>query len=196
MLNQGLKKYLSKDQLAKLSTTSIGIAGVGGLGSNVAMLLARSGIKNFVLIDYDEVDASNLNRQHYMPCHVNMKKVHAMVKILQELDPNINIETHVLRLDEENISNFLPKAMYWVEALDEAVSKRMFVEQTLAAGLFTVSASGICGFGGPPMQQKHLGNLVLVGDFSSDMAILPPLAPRVMQAAALQADAILTHILT
>ncbi len=195
MLPSGLERYFDSTQLKKLSCTRIGIAGVGGLGSNCAMLLARSGITNFVLIDDDKVDASNLNRQHYFPRHVGQYKVCALAESLLELNPNIKIEHFIERIDAYNVNKFLILADYWVEALDEAPSKRLFVEHTLEKSLFTVSASGICGFGGSPMQQKKLANLVLVGDFSSDMALLPPLAPRVMQAAAMQADAILAHIL-
>ncbi len=196
MLNEGLKKYLTEEQLRKLKNTSIGIAGAGGLGSNVAMLLARSGIKSFVLIDDDVVDASNLNRQQFMPRHVGMLKVDALADIIHELDADINIDKYTLRLTFDNINEMLPKANHWVEAFDDAMSKRLFVEHALGAGYFTVSASGICGFGGPPMQRRVMGNLILVGDFTSDMAIYPPFAPRVMQAAAMQADAIITHILT
>ncbi len=196
MLNQGLEKYLTQEQLSKLKNTSVGIAGVGGLGSNVAMLLVRSGIKKFTLIDHDVVDASNLNRQYYMPRHVGMLKVDALANIMYELDANLSIDKYVLRLTDANIKDMLPKAQHWVEALDDAMSKRTFVEHALEDDFFIASASGICGFGGPPMQQRTLGKLVLVGDFASDMATFPPLAPRVMQAAALQADAIITHILT
>ncbi len=196
MLEQGLTKYLSESQLQALSTVRMGIAGVGGLGSNCALLLARSGVNNFVLIDDDVVDASNLNRQCYMPHHVGMAKVNSLEQILLELNPKVLIEKHLLRLDEHNINFFLSKATHWVEALDDASSKRLFVEHSIQNELFTVSASGICGYGGPPMQQKNMGkHLVLVGDFSSDMHDYPPLAPRVMQAAAMQADAMLTHIL-
>ncbi len=196
MLKQGLKKYLQDEQLHKLSNTCVGIAGVGGLGSNCALLLARSGVSNFLLIDDDTVDASNLNRQYYMPKHVGMLKVDALEQILLELNPEIIIEKQALRLDENNINPLLAKAAHWVEALDDAATKRLFVEHTMQNELFTVSASGICGYGGPPMQQKNMGKcLVLVGDFSSDMQDYPPLAPRVMQAAAMQADAMLAHIL-
>ncbi len=197
MFKQGLQRYFSSEQLAKLSTVHVGIAGVGGLGSNCAILLARCGVAHFVLIDDDVVDTSNLNRQYYMPRHVQMHKVEALAEILLELNPRISVEKHILRLDEHNTSALLNKATHWIEALDDASSKRFFVEQTLKKELFTVSASGICGFGGPPMQQRALGKyLVLVGDFSSDMQSLPPLAPRVMQAAAMQADAMLNHILS
>ncbi len=195
-LHQGLQRYLLPEELEKLHTARVGIAGVGGLGSNVAMLLARSGVQEFVLIDDDVVDASNLNRQQFFPRHIGMRKVDAMEEILRDICPEIRVEKHCVRLEQENLQNFLNKAKYWIEALDAAQSKRLFVESALLSGCFTVSASGIAGCDGPPMQKRHLGeNLVIVGDFSSGIDKFPPLAPRVMQAAAMQADVMLGKIL-
>ncbi len=186
----------SPRQRELLTVARVGIAGVGGLGSNCAMLLARCGIQHFVLIDGDTVDVSNLNRQHYFPRHVGMRKVNAMEDVLMNLHKHIHVHKHCLWLTEQNTPNLLREASYWVEGLDDAIAKRLFVEQALQANVFTVSASGIAGFGGPLMQSRQLGDkLVLVGDFTSDIEHFPPLAPRVMQAAAMQADAILSAIL-
>ncbi len=196
MLQQGLQRYLLPEELEKLRAAQVGIAGVGGLGSNVAMLLVRSGVQKLVLIDKDKVDASNLNRQHYFPRHVNMPKVEAMAEILRELCPSIELELHCLELNAAQMPTMLSSAPLWVEAFDDALSKRMFVEASLQHNCFCVSASGIAGYGGASMQSRALGkNLVVVGDFNTDVADAPPLAPRVMQAAAMQADIILTHIL-
>ncbi len=197
MLEQGLQRYLLPSELKKLAEAKIGIAGVGGLGSNVAMLLVRSGVRQLLLIDDDVVDASNLNRQLYFPRHVGMEKVQASAEILLELCPQLQLELLTLRLDETNLAEIVVKRSLWVEALDGAQDKRIFVEHCLEQSLFVVSASGIAGYDGPVMQKRTLGqNLVLVGDFSSDIANFPPLAPRVMQAAAMQADAILAKILS
>ncbi len=195
-LQEGLQKYLLPQELEQLTSVRVGIAGCGGLGSNVAMLLARSGVQDMLLIDYDVVEPSNLNRQLFFPRHVGMPKVQALAEILQELNPKIRLECRNLRLDPSILPSLLAQAPLWVEALDEAGSKRFFVEAALMAQRFTVSASGIAGCGGAPMQVRHMGKyLTIVGDFSSDIATLPPLAPRVMQAAAMQADAMLAYIL-
>ncbi len=196
MLEQGLQRYLLPDELQKLAKAQVGIAGCGGLGSNVAMLLVRSGVQNIVLIDKDSVDASNLNRQHFFPRHVGMPKVEALASILLELCPNARLEKNHAQLSPANLPTMLDKATLWVEALDDASSKRAFVEEAIQKNCLTVSASGIAGCGGPPMQCRSLGkNLVVVGDFTSDIQDLPPLAPRVMQAAAMQADIVLSWIL-
>ena len=200
-LDQGLRRHLTPEQLAGLAAVRVGLAGAGGLGSNCAMMLARSGLKHFVLVDEDVVEASNLNRQHYFPRHVGQSKVLALSEQLRELG-DMDVDARRVRIDPRNIQDILVLAPVWVEALDDPASKRLVVEEGLRAGVFCVSASGLAGWGGPPMQRRVLTRkdasprLILVGDFSSTVSeVLPPLAPRVIQAAALQADAVLEYIL-
>lgn len=196
MLKTGLGRYLSPEQLERLAAVRVGLAGAGGLGSNCALLLARSGVERFLILDGDTVDASNLNRQQFLPRHVGMPKVTALAEQLRELNPAARVDARALWLDAAGLPALLPEADIWMEALDRPEMKRLFVEEALRAGVFVVSASGLAGCGGAPMQRRKLGaRLVLVGDFSSDVADSPPLAPRVVQAAALQADAVLEHIL-
>lgn len=196
MLDEGLQRYLSPRDRHTLAEACVGIAGAGGLGSNVALMLARSGVRHFIIVDGDVVEPSNLNRQVYFPRHVGMPKVLALRAILEELNPNAEVDARQRWLDRDRIEAVLPKADIWVEALDAPESKRLFVETALRHGLPTVSASGMAGCGGAPMQKRRMGRLLtLVGDFSSDVADLPPLAPRVTEAAALQADAVLAHLL-
>ena len=200
-LDQGLRRHLPPEQLAGLAAARVGLAGAGGLGSNCAMMLARSGLKHFVLVDEDVVDESNLNRQHYFPRHVGQSKVSALREQLRELG-DIDVDARRVRIDASNIQDILALAPIWVEALDDPAAKRLFVEEALCAGAFCVSASGLAGWGGGPMQRRvltrkdALPHLILVGDFISAVSeVLPPLAPRVMQAAALQADAVLEYLL-
>jgi len=200
-LDQGLRRHLPPERLAVLAAAHVGLAGAGGLGSNCAMMLARSGLKHFVLVDGDVVEESNLNRQHYFPRHVGQSKVLALREQIREFG-DMDVNARRVRIDARNIQDILALSPIWVEALDDPASKRLFVEEALRAGLFCVSASGLAGWGGPPMQRRvltrkdALPRLILVGDFSSAASeVLPPLAPRVMQAAAMQADAILEYIL-
>ncbi|MDR2696344.1 MAG: sulfur carrier protein ThiS adenylyltransferase ThiF [Deltaproteobacteria bacterium] len=200
-LEQGLRRHLPPERLAKLAAARVGLAGAGGLGSNCAMMLARSGIGQLVLVDGDEVEASNLNRQHYFPRHLGQGKALALGEQIRELGA-MHVDARRVRLDARNIPDILALAPIWVEALDDPATKRLFVEEAMRAGVFCVSASGLAGWGGPPMQRRVLAyrdgspRLVLVGDFSSAVSeTLPPLAPRVTQAAAMQADAVLEHIL-
>ncbi len=194
-LHTGLARYLSPDQLEALRAARVGIAGAGGLGSNAALMLARSGVGNLVLVDDDVVDASNLNRQQYWPRHVGRPKVEALAELLLELNPEIGVEARRMRLDQNNMAEVLPACPIWVEAFDGPDDKTLLVETALLGGYRIASASGMGGWGGKAMGKRYLGNLVLVGDFSTDILLAPPLAPRVTEAASLLADAVLEMVL-
>ncbi len=193
-------RCFTKEQRTRLASARVGIAGAGGLGSNAAMMLARCGVGTLILADGDTVEPSNLNRQHYRPCHLGQPKVEALAEQLRELRPDLALEAHRLWLDEGNIGPMLDKADFWLEALDDAPLKALFVSLALRAGKNVFAASGMGGFGGLCMERRiqhtSRGLLVTVGDFRSDVSQAPPLAPRVIQCAAMQADAALEFILT
>lgn len=195
MLRGALRQYFTPAELAALQNTRIGIAGAGGLGSNAAMMLARSGIENLVIIDRDIIESSNLNRQHYWPDDVGMPKVEALALHLKALNPHLKLTICHLELQPGNLSGILRQAQIWMEALDDAFLKKRFVDACLESKLPVVAVSGIGGYAGPPMQKKRLGDLTIVGDLATDVAKAPPLAPRVIQASAMAADAILEMIL-
>lgn len=194
-LRDGLGRYLLPEQLEKLRAARVGLAGAGGLGSNAALMLARCGIENMLLLDHDVVEPSNLNRQQYWPRHLDRPKVEALADLLRELNPDMRVEARRLRLCPANLPDILPACPIWVEALDDAEAKTMLVEHALLGGHMVASASGMGGYGGPAMQKRRLGRLTLVGDFSTDVLTAPPLAPRVTEAAALLADAVLEFVL-
>ena len=179
-----------------LRAARVGVAGAGGLGSNAVLMLARSGVEHFLLIDDDVVDASNLNRQQFWPRHLGRPKVEALAELVRELNPDARVETCRLRIDAANVDELVARCPLWLEAMDGAADKRLLVEKVMLSGRRIASASGMGGFGGKPMQKRVLGNLVLVGDFETDILEYPPLAPRVTEAAALLADAMLEFILT
>ncbi len=191
----GLATHFRPDQLARLANARVGIAGAGGLGSNLAIMLCRCGIGGLILVDHDNVEPSNLNRQHFLPGQLGMPKVEALAENLLALNPDLELDIRNMRLDADNIDSCIRDCTLWAEALDGAEDKTMLVEKALLASCQIVSASGLCGYGGPPMQKRRMGNLVLVGDFTTSCQIAPPLAPRVTQAAALMADAILEFVL-
>lgn len=194
-LHTGLARYLDPDQMAALRAARVGIAGAGGLGSNAALMLARCGVGDLLLVDDDVVDASNLNRQQYWPRHVGRPKVEALAELLLELNPEMRVETRRLRLTQANMAHELAARPIWVEAFDGPDDKTLLVETALLDGRRVASASGMGGWGGKAMGKRYLGNLVLVGDFSTDILVAPPLAPRVTEAAALLADAVLEMVL-
>lgn len=197
LLAEGLRHWFSESDLKRLRAATVGIAGVGGLGSNVAMLLVRSGIRRFVLVDGDHVEPSNLNRQCFWPEDVGLPKVLALHDRLKALEPDLDCRTHKEWIREESACALFSGCDVVVEALDNAAFKAEFCSTLLTGGFFVVAASGLAGFGQPPMQVRRLGkHFICVGDFVSDSSKdAPLLAPRVAQAAALQADAVLAHIL-
>ncbi|WP_418627218.1 ThiF family adenylyltransferase, partial [Anaerosinus sp.] len=100
---KGLLKYFCKEDLKKIQQTKIGIAGAGGLGSNCAMLLVRSGFIHFTIVDFDRVEVSNLNRQNYVYSQVNQSKVAALKENLAQIHSNVQIEAVEDRLARDNI---------------------------------------------------------------------------------------------
>lgn len=194
-LREGLARYLTPGQLTALRSVRVGIAGAGGLGSNAALMLARSGVEDMLLLDDDVVEPSNLNRQQFWPRHLGCPKVEALAELLRELNPTIRLDVRQVRLTPANLPELLPLCPVWLEALDAPEAKTMLVEAALLHGARIASASGMGGYGGLAMQKRRMGNLTLVGDFSTDVLTAPPLAPRVTEAAALLADAVLEFIL-
>lgn len=196
-LAQGLQTHFSPAALGRLGAARVGIAGAGGLGSNVAALLVRSGVRHLVLVDGDSVRPSNLNRQFYWPEDVGRPKVEALRARLLALEPELACAAHTDWLTPQSAPALFSDCLCVAEALDEAGTKAAICSALLAAGFFVAAASGICGYGLPPLTVRRLGSsLACVGDFhTAQGAGTPPLAPRVMQAAALQADLILARIL-
>lgn len=195
----GLARYLDEGALAFLRTVRIGIIGAGGLGSNCAMHLLRSGFANLVLADPDTVEASNLNRQCFTLAQVGRPKVLALRDNLLAVNPDAPIEAHVRAVDAGGMSELFGDCRAVVEAVDDARTKKLVVETLLPTGCLVVGASGLGGTGvaGRMRVSRPLPNLVLVGDLSTPCdAATPPLSPGVGMAAALQADSVLHHFLT
>ena len=194
VLEEGLARYVSFGQLQALRSMRIGMAGLGGIGSNVALMLARTGATGLVLVDHDSVEKSNLNRQCYFPEDVGKVKTEALTERLRSLDENVRPLAVKERITRDNVRSILALADIWIEALDGAEDKAMLVEACLSASLPCIACSGMGGFGGPPLRVRKLGLLTVVGDFASDVDAHPPLAPRVTACAALMADEVLSRI--
>lgn len=192
----GLDRYLSKEQLNALQQISVGIAGAGGLGSNIAMMLARCGIRCFTLADFDRVELSNLNRQFFFPDQIGQPKVEALAEHLRRLNPDMALTLHVKRLTHENIRATFSGCQVIVEASDVATAKAMCYQAFKNSDCFYTGASGLAGWKTEAMCYRKLDDkTVIVGDFTTGVnETYPPMAPRVMQAASMQANAVLAHI--
>jgi sulfur carrier protein ThiS adenylyltransferase len=178
--------------LAVLRQSSVGIAGAGGLGSNVAVALARAGIGRLVIADDDRVEPSNLNRQQYFVDQVGERKVEALRENLLALNPYSLYEIHDVRVTRRNAARIFGRVDVLVEAFDKAETKEMLIETSLAKfpGRPIVAASGLAGYGGNArIRSRRLGNLYICGDESSQCPKgVSPMAPRVALVAALQAN--------
>ena len=183
----------------KLKNAKVCILGLGGLGSNVATLLARSGIGYLKLIDFDIVEASNLNRQQYRISHIGMKKTEAIKTIIKEINPFVEVEILNKKVDRENILSIVGDVEIVVEAFDVAETKAMAIEELLTNGnKMLVSASGMAGLGSANeiITRKIRDNFYLIGDNYSDYEEYSGImSTRVMICAAHQANIVLRIIL-
>ena len=101
----------------------IGVAGLGGLGSNIAISLARVGVKKLVLADFDVVEPSNLNRQQYFVRHIGLKKTQALKELINDVNPFVEVETHDIFLDEKNVASVFGECEILCEAFDNALAR-------------------------------------------------------------------------
>ena len=195
---QTLLNQFGEENFDKIQSAKIGIAGAGGLGSNCAFNLVRSGFKNFRIIDFDVIDHSNLNRQFYFDDQVGKSKVEALKKNLLRINPDLDIDARVERIEKENIRELFEDRDIVVEGFDKAEYKSMLVETFLATGKFIVSASGLVGIGdSDEIKVNRLKkNLIVIGDMKSDSKDNPPISPRVNIAAAKQADVVLEYVIS
>ena len=183
----------------KLKKTRVCILGLGGLGSNVAVLLARSGIGYLKLVDFDIVEASNLNRQQYRISHIGLKKTEAMKSIIREINPFVEVDILDIKVDRENIYSIVGDIELVVEAFDRAETKAMTLEALLTnTNKIVVSASGMAGLGSANeiVTRKIKDNFYLIGDNYSDYEEYSGImSTRVMICAAHQANMVLRLIL-
>lgn len=182
-----------------LKDARVGVAGAGGLGSNCAAALARSGVGTLVVADFDTVSEPNLDRQHYTRSQVGQPKALALADTIAAIDPSIQVIPHVVKLDPESIREIFASCQVIVEAFDEASQKSMIAETVLSSmpDSHLVSASGLAGVGAfEDIKVIHRGRLHLCGDFEREVSPEnPPCAPRVGIVANLEADLALELLL-
>ncbi len=133
----------------KIKTSVVGIAGVGGLGSTVAIALARIGVGTLILVDYDVVEPSNLNRQQYFIHQVGMPKVEALRENISKINPYVKVHLYREKLDRNNVERIFKKATVVVEAFDRAEEKAMLINviSEKMPEKYIVAASGVAGYG-------------------------------------------------
>lgn len=198
LFEKALGMALGESNLEKIQQITVGIGGAGGLGSNCAVNLVRSGFSNFVIVDFDIIESSNLNRQFYFYNQIGKSKVTTLKDNLLAINPAIQVQILQVQIEEHNVAAMFKDCHIIVEAFDQANYKKMIVEEYLQSEKFIVSASGIAGYADCDEIKTHRikENLYVVGDLSSAVGKeLPPCAPRVSIAAAKQANLILQFVL-
>jgi len=180
----------------RFSSATVAVCGLGGLGSNIAVALARAGIGKLLLIDFDRVDLTNLHRQQYKADQIGRYKTDALAENLSEIAPYTEIRAVTEKITEGNIANLLKDADIVCEALDNAESKAMLANGVLEhlSHCFLVAASGMAGMDTPNTirTRKIMKRFYLCGDEVSEVeASIGLVAPRVMLCAAHQAHTVL-----
>jgi len=175
-----------------LKKSVIGIAGAGGLGSNVAVSLARAGIGKLIIADSDRIEISNLNRQHYFWAQIGKVKVQALLENLRKINPFSEYVGLQRKITRKNVKNIFGEADLLIEAFDRADQKQMLIETWIAQfpERPVIAASGLSGFGkNKKIRQRQVGNLYLCGDEESEPEEgISPMAPRVGIVANMQAN--------
>ena len=167
-----------------LSKAVIGVAGLGGLGSNIALSLARVGVKKLVLADFDVVEPSNLNRQQYFVRHIGLKKTQALKELINDVNPFVEVETHDIFLDEKNVASVFGECEILCEAFDNVAGKAMILNDAGASlkDKKIIGASGMAGYFSSNLIKtiKFAKNVYLCGDLTNEAKIGQGLmAPRV-----------------
>ena len=194
----GANTYLTERERHILENAKVGIAGAGGLGSNVAMLLVRAGMKKLVIADFDVVNESNLNRQFFFRRQLGEKKIAALAENLRMIEFGLDLSLHDVRLTPENADFVFAGCNVVVEAFDSAEAKAMFLHSLLPTGKPIVSATGLAGWGrSNDIRVRKVGrNLILVGDQTRDVRDgFAPVGVRVGIAAAMQANSVVSLLL-
>lgn len=196
---QALHKGLTDKQSQLLKEAKVAIVGLGGLGSNVAMWLARLGVGHLLLYDFDKVELSNLNRQYFFLEDVGEYKATALVPKLRQVNPYGDYQGKVVRLTEDNLEELLAPAQIICEALDKPEAKAMLVNGVLEnfPDKYLVAASGLAGFGSSASMavRKITPRFYLCGDGESSFLDLPLCGARVGICAAQEALTIARLIL-
>ncbi|MGN0673612.1 MAG: thiamine biosynthesis protein ThiF [Anaerovoracaceae bacterium] len=194
--DRALAERHGEERQKRFKAACVAICGLGGLGSNIALALARAGVGRLILIDYDRVDITNINRQQYKASQIGMYKTEALSQNLKEIAPYIEIELLTVRATEDNAVELLLGADIICEAFDRAEAKAMLTNLVLEKlpDRYLVAASGMAGIGSANeiKTRRITSRFYLTGDGLSDVSDEGTLyASRVMVCAAHQAHMVL-----
>ena len=199
VMREALNIRHGEDLQNKISAARVAVCGLGGLGSNIAIALARAGVGHLHLIDFDRVDLTNLNRQQYAVGQLGQYKTDALRETLALISPYCDVTCDTIRVTEENLPDLLKTEDYICEAFDRAEAKAMLVSGVLEhfPEKYLVADSGLAGLGSAnTIQTRRVSQrFYLCGDGTSDSSVgLGLVASRVLVCAAHEANMILRLI--
>ena len=176
----------------KLLNSCVGVAGCGGLGSNCAVALARIGVGHIVIADFDVIVQSNLNRQYFFYNQIGQKKVFALRDNINNINPDVLVDAHDIKLSPESIISLFQKCDIIIEAFDFAEMKQMLIETVLTEfpDKYLIAGVGLAGWGNNnTIKTERFDKLFICGDQQIEVCQeFPPLAPRVGIVANMQAN--------
>ena len=118
------ERLLGADAVAKLARAHVVVLGVGGVGSWAAEALARAGIGELTLVDFDRIAPSNLNRPvHALTSTIGRLKVEVMAERLAQINPALTIHTHAERLLPEALPDYLADGDFTIDCIDDVQAK-------------------------------------------------------------------------
>lgn len=183
----------------RLQKGRVAIAGLGGLGSHIAMLLARSGVGELLLVDFDLVEPTNLNRQHYRIEHLGLPKTEALQRQIAEVNPYLVVKAAQQRITRENAATLFAGWPVVCEAFDDPQAKAALTEALLCeTDAVVVAASGMAGYesANRVTTRRPMRRLYLCGDGEAEAKPGQGLmAPRVAVCAGHQANMVLRLLL-
>ena len=199
VMREALNIRHGEDLQNKISAARVAVCGLGGLGSNIAIALARAGVGHLHLIDFDRVDLTNLNRQQYAVGQLGQYKTDALRETLSLVSPYCDVTCDTIQVTEENLPDLLKAEDYVCEAFDRAEAKAMLVSGVLEhfPEKYLVAGSGLAGLGSAnTIQTRRVSQrFYLCGDGTSDSSVgLGLVASRVLVCAAHEANMILRLI--
>ncbi len=191
-----LKKRQGETLTDKFLSATVAVCGLGGLGSNVAIALARANVGRLILIDFDKVEISNLHRQQYKASQIGKYKTDAIAEILNEIAPYVELNIHTVRINENNVTKLLKPADVICEAFDDPACKAMLANSVLQMmpEKFLISASGMAGIGkANSIKTRRISNQFYVcgdeiSEANNDVSLI---SSRVMLCASHQAHTVL-----
>lgn len=199
VMREALNIRHGEDLQNKISAARVAVCGLGGLGSNIAIALARAGVGHLHLIDFDRVDLTNLNRQQYAVGQLGQYKTDALRETLSLVSPYCDVTCDTIQVTDENLPDLLKTEDYICEAFDRAEAKAMLVSGVLEhfPEKYLVAGSGLAGLGSAnTIQTRRISKrFYLCGDGTSDSSVgLGLVASRVLVCAAHEANMILRLI--